>query len=134
MASQTLKFRKIWLIIGYLLILTIVFLTLTPKPPDLVSEINFGDKIGHFLAYSLLMFWFCLLYIKTFNRLIIACLFIIMGISLEILQDMGGIRMYEVADMFANTTGVLIGLTLAYLGMDTLLLKFENFIGVNKQG
>ena len=129
----SLQYRNIWLILGWVQILAVALLTLTPKLPDLVDEISFGDKIGHFAAYALIMFWFCQLYIKNFHRLLLAISFVIMGITLEYLQELGGVRMYEVADMFANATGVLIGTILAYLGMDTLLLKFEKLTGINKQ-
>lgn len=45
---------------GWLLAAAIVWLSLTPSPPD--PGIAYADKVGHFLAYGALMFWFALLY------------------------------------------------------------------------
>jgi len=126
-----LKYRKVWLMIGWGLILTVTYLTLIPKPPDLMDDIRFGDKIGHFLSYAILMFWFCQLYISARHRLFLAAGFVLMGITLEYLQGLGGVRMYEVADMFANSMGVLIGALMIIFGSDRFLFFIEKKIGVN---
>ena len=126
---QSLKYRKVWLIIGWILILAVIYLTLTPKPPHLMDEIRFGDKIGHFVSYALLMFWFCQLYISRRHRLFLAGAFVLMGITLEYLQGLGGVRMYEVADMFANSTGVLIGALMIIFGSDRFLYFLEKKMG-----
>ena len=85
----------------------IVWLSLTPSPPHL--DIEQGDKLGHFFAYGTLMYWFCLLYPGHTSRIAYALLWVAMGIVLEFAQGQLGYRTYEVADMFANTLGVLIG-------------------------
>ena len=82
----------------------IVWLSLTPAPPQ--SGVAFGDKLGHLAAYGLLMFWFARLY-RT--RLWYAVGLVAMGVALEGLQGALGYRSYEVADMAANTAGVLLG-------------------------
>ena len=117
--------------IGWILIIMVIFLTLTPKPPQLMDEIKFGDKIGHFVSYALLMFWFCQIYIVRRHRLFLAGTFVLMGITLEYLQGLGGVRMYEVADMFANSTGVLIGALMIVFGSDRFLFFLEKKMGVN---
>lgn len=130
--SQSLKYRGIWLIMGWIFIFSIIYLTLTPRPPQVIGEIKFGDKIGHLSAYFLLMFWFCQLYIEKYFRIKLACTFILMGILLELLQKLGGIRMYEVADMLANTAGVLIGFALAYFGLNDFLYRLEKIMESSK--
>ena len=82
----------------------IVWLSLTPSPPQL--DVSYGDKLGHFAAYGLLMFWFARLYR---NRIAYAAGFIAMGVGLEFAQGALGYRTYEVFDMYANTIGVLMG-------------------------
>ncbi len=96
-----------WLAIGWILAATIVWLSLTPAPPQI--DIEQGDKLGHFAGYGLLMFWFCLLYTRRTSRTAYALLWIAMGIGLEFVQSQLGYRTYEVYDMYANTLGVLIG-------------------------
>ncbi|HZM35842.1 MAG TPA: VanZ family protein [Burkholderiales bacterium] len=68
-----------------------------------------SDKVGHLLAYAALMFWFSQLYLSRSLRLIHAAIFLLMGIGLEVLQGISGLRTYEIMDMLANTAGVLLG-------------------------
>jgi len=84
------------------------------------------DKLSHLLGYSGLMLWFSQLYKTTKIRSLLAVLLACLGITLEYLQGIGGIRMFEVADMLANATGVALGWILAVAGMDRILGWFES--------
>jgi VanZ family protein len=99
--------RKAGLAAGWAWAAAIVWLSLTPAPPDL--DIEHGDKLGHFAAYGLLMFWFSQLYLQRKTRIAYAMGFVAMGIGLEFMQGQFGYRTYEVFDMCANTLGVLLG-------------------------
>jgi VanZ family protein len=59
------------------------------------------------------MFWFCVLYRPLRVRAFYAAGFIAMGIALEFVQGWLGYRSFEVADMVANTVGVILGWTVA---------------------
>jgi VanZ family protein len=102
-----MRFRKLWLTIGYALVAIIIFLSLTPSPPKL--DIEQGDKLGHFLAYGTLMFWFCQIYAARSSRIAHALAFAAMGVALEFAQGMTDYRTFEVLDMLANATGVALG-------------------------
>jgi glycopeptide antibiotics resistance protein len=78
-----------------------------PAPPTLDFEQS--DKLGHFLAYGGLMFWFCQLYPRIRTRAYYAAGFIALGIGMEFLQGMTDYRTFEVFDMVANTVGVSLG-------------------------
>jgi glycopeptide antibiotics resistance protein len=84
----------------------IVWLSLTPSPPKVDFEAS--DKVGHVLAYAVLMFWFCQIYLSG-ARLLHGVVFLLMGIGLEVLQGLSGLRSYEVLDMLANALGVASG-------------------------
>jgi len=99
--------RGLWLTGGWLMVAAIIWLSLTPLPPSV--EIEYGDKFGHLFAYGALMFWFCQLYAARGARLACAIGFAAMGVALEFIQGALGYRSFEVADMFANALGVLIG-------------------------
>jgi VanZ family protein len=99
--------RKACLAAGWAWAAAIVWLSLTPAMPDL--DIEHGDKLGHFAAYGLLMFWFSQLYLQRKARIAYAMGFVAMGIGLEFMQGQLGYRSYEVFDMYANTLGVLLG-------------------------
>ena len=92
---------------GWAYAAAIVFLSLTPKPPD--PGFEHGDKLGHLLAYGLLMFWFCYLYRYRYTQLAYGIGWIALGIALEFAQGATGTRSFEVADMAADSLGVLLG-------------------------
>ena len=104
--EQTLRLRRLWLFIGWMLVATVCYLSLTPKPPKI--DIEFSDKISHFIAYASMMGWFAQVYFKHQTRLFYALGFICMGVAIEFLQGLGPTRLFEYADMLANTAGVLV--------------------------
>jgi VanZ family protein len=98
--------RGLWLAVGWAMVATVAWLSLTPSPPGL--DFEQGDKLGHFLGYGVLMFWFSQLYRKS-ARVLYGLGFVAMGIGLEFVQGRLGYRNYEVFDMYANSLGVLLG-------------------------
>ena len=118
-----MRFRTLWLTIGYALVAIIIFLSLTPSPPKL--DFEQGDKLGHFLAYGTLMFWFCQLYATRSSRIAHALAFAAMGVALEFAQGMTDYRTFEVLDMVANATGVALGWAAAQALNMNLLGKIE---------
>ena len=92
----------------------IVWLSLTPTPPDIDFGVDDSDKLEHIFAYAPLMFWFCLLYARFGTRLAYAALWIAMGIALEYAQRATGYRNFDVFDMLANALGVSIGWAFAF--------------------
>ena len=92
---------------GWALVATIIWLSVTPAP--IPTGIDEGDKLQHIAAYGTLMFWFCVLYRPFRVRVLYAAGFIAMGIALEFVQRWLGYRSFEVADMVADTLGVLAG-------------------------
>lgn len=92
---------------GWLYAAAIAVVSLMPRPPQV--ELEHGDKLGHFAAYALLMFWFCWLYRASRARLAYGAGWIAMGVGLEFAQAATGYRSFELADMAANALGVLAG-------------------------
>ena len=99
--------RRLWLLLGWAMVGVIVWLSLTPSPPKVDFEES--DKLGHFLAYGTLMFWFSQLYVRRGTRSAYAAGFVLMGIALEFVQGALGYRSNDVYDMLADTAGVLLG-------------------------
>jgi VanZ family protein len=104
--------RRVGLALGWAWAAGIVFLSLTPSPPQ--SGLEGGDKLAHFLAYAVLTYWFSQFYFHS-TRLAYALGFAVMGIGLEFAQGGSGYRSFELADMAANALGVLAGLAAARL-------------------
>lgn len=116
--------RNIWLVLGWLCVAIVLYVSLMPNPPE---PIHFDgvDKLEHALTYTLLMLWFCQVVVQKNSRLHLMLAFVVMGVGIEILQGLSGYRYFEYADMLANTTGLLIGLGLAHTQMGCILMKLE---------
>lgn len=105
--TSRLRLYRLWQAIGLVLVAFVIDMSLTTDPITLPG--NQGDKFGHIIAYGTLMFWFAQLYARRATRAGWAVAFISMGIALEFVQGMTDYRTFEVADMVADATGVLIG-------------------------
>lgn len=110
MSEPVLSRPRLWRFLGWSLVLVVVYLSLTPRPPP--TNIELGDKIGHLAAYAGLMGWWLQIHRRP-ERL--ALLFVLMGLALEILQSLSGFRNGDVFDMAANTLGVGLGWLTALL-------------------
>ena len=102
-----MKLRALCVGVGWAMVAAVVWLSVTTAPPKI--DLQQGDKLGHFIAYGSLMFWFSKLYVEKSARLAYAAGFMAMGVALEFIQGWLGYRTYEVYDMYANTLGVLLG-------------------------
>ncbi|MDX2464735.1 MAG: VanZ family protein [Porticoccus sp.] len=113
-----------WLLIGWALIATVLFLSLTSSPPEILN-FAFSDQLEHLFAYSVLMGWLGQLYASTRRQFLWAVCFCVMGVGLEFVQGWSGHRFFDVADMAANTLGVLLGWWLTRTGFAGLLLRVD---------
>lgn len=120
-----LRYRKLWLSIGCLLIALVVYLSLTSAPLKLKLDLLYQDKFGHLLAYFAMMFWFAQIYHGHKQRLVLMLFFVLLGVSMECLQSFDTNRYAEIGDMVANILGVLIAVLLALTPLKYLLLRFE---------
>jgi VanZ family protein len=75
-------------------------------------EIDYSDKFYHFIAYGLLIFWFCQVFEKK-SYPFLTTIFILQGVVIEVLQNFTNYRTLELGDILANTSGVISLLLLA---------------------
>ena len=122
---KELRFIRLWLAIGFLLVGVVCFLTLTPSPPDM-GDFPESDKIGHFVAYSAIMLWFGFIYLRGKRYMRVGLAFISMGIALELIQGMLEYRSFSYLDMGANVCGVMIGWLLAKTRLAEVLVCVED--------
>lgn len=99
--------RSLWLALGWILVLLVIYLSLTPDPVTL--PVREGDKFSHAFAYFVLMSWFANLYRSLRLRAGFAAGFIALGVALEFVQLWTGYRSFEVSDMVAGALGVAAG-------------------------
>ena len=123
--APDLKFRLLWLTIGYALVAIVTYLSLTSDPIDTGLQFPYEDKVYHALAYFTLMAWFAQIYHGRIQRYLIAIIFIVMGCSFEFLQSLDANRYAEFADIVANTLGVVVGFSLTLTEVKNTLVKVE---------
>lgn len=119
---STHKLRKLWLSVGWLLIALVVYVSLIPAPPSI--DITAGDKVAHVFAYATLTLWFLQLY-PVNRQPILAIGFIMMGITLELLQELTASRSFEYLDIAANAGGVVLGWVLGKTRLSSTLRVIE---------
>jgi VanZ family protein len=122
---RSLKYIRLWLAIGWLLVLAVVWASLVPREPELAKHL--GDKLSHAIAYFILMGWFVQIYRPTRMLGLLAVGFVILGITLELLQGLLATRMADVGDVFADAVGVAIGAALAATPLAQLLVRLERW-------
>ena len=105
--TSRLRLFRLWQAIGFVLIAFVIDMSLTTDPITLPGKE--GDKFGHIIAYGTLMFWFAQLYARRVTRAWWGIAFVAMGVGLEFVQGLTDYRTFEVADMVADATGILIG-------------------------
>ena len=120
-----MRWRPLWVALGWALVGAIVWLSLTTAPVRI--DVAQGDKLGHFTGYGTLMFWFCQLYARRDVRAAYAGGFALMGVALEFAQGALGYRTFEGFDMIANALGVLLGWAVA-LGTGPRMFEFAEFM------
>lgn len=124
---EPLRFLIFWRLLGWLLVLGVVYLSLTPSPPDLGLEIPAQDKFGHLLGYLLLALWFSQTYPWRLQGFFVVFL-VSLGVILEIMQYFLGYRNFEYPDMLVNTLGVAGGYLLAlFTPAGAILQRLERF-------
>ena len=124
--TQMLRFQPFWLALGWVWVALVIYLSLTPHPPEL--SVMSGDKIGHTIAYLFLMLWFAQIYRSLSTRMRIAMGLVILGIAIEFAQEQTGYRRFEVADMGADAIGVAIGWLLSFTPLRETLRLAERIV------
>lgn len=128
MMNPELRYRKLWLIVGYLLIALVIFLTLTSSPVHIDTNLPYQDKLFHALAYFSLTFWFMQIYHVKHHVFRWVIFFLCLGLLLEYLQSFDSRRYSEVGDMAANALGVAVALVLSRTQLRFMLTRLERYI------
>ena len=119
MISNTLLYR-LWVGIGWFGVLLLIYLSLTPQPPEI--PIEQGDKFGHAFAYAMLTYWWAQVLPAAPQRLRLAGALLALGIAIEYVQGWTGWRTFDYYDMLADAVGIALGWLIASPRTPDLLL------------
>jgi VanZ family protein len=125
--NPKLRYRSLWLIIGYLLIFLIIYLSLTSSPVEIETDLPYQDKLLHAVAYFSITFWFMQIYHIRRHVVQWVIFFLCLGLLLEYLQRFDSSRYSEIGDMVANAFGVAVALVLSRTRLRFLLMGFERY-------
>lgn len=126
---QQLRLAPLWWAGGWLLASLVVVGSLLPS--ERLPSFGGMDKLHHFLAYWLMALWFSGMTERD-RYLLIALWLLILGACVELAQyAMGFGRSADWRDFVANGLGVAAGLSLAYAGLGSWMLRIERRLGIS---
>jgi len=102
---RDLRHRRIWVGIGVVSLVLLVFLSLA-MPPKGIRFVRSGS-LWHLPAYFAVTFWFGALFAGRTARYLVAVFLIGLAMGLECVQEATGMGGLEVKDMAAGVVGVL---------------------------
>lgn len=126
MSIRHLRFRRLWIGVGMLMVLGVVVSSMITLPIP-IRSIMLQDKLLHTIAYASLMGWFSQIYRHDLTRLLLVAGLIVMGIGVEFLQALTPTRQFDPMDMVANTSGIVLSWALAYTWVGNVLPNLEKF-------
>jgi VanZ family protein len=127
--NPDLRYRKLWLLIGYLMIAFVIYLSLTGSPIQIDADLPYQDKVFHALAYFVLTFWFMQIYHIRHHVVRWIVFFLSLGLVLEYLQGFDPRRYSEMGDMAANALGVMLAAGLSMTPLRHALIRLERHLG-----
>ena len=83
------------------------WISLTGSPPG-AALLQWSDKAMHALAYAVLTLWFLPLWPRSTPAWRLVVIFVAMGVVLEALQSLTGIRHPDPFDAIANACGAVV--------------------------
>ena len=123
-AFKPLRRPVLWGGLWIAAIAAVVVLSLAPSVP--MPEVPDGDKLGHVLAYFALAAAAVQLYARWPSLLGAGIGLVLLGIGLEYAQGaLTDTRMQDAADAFANTLGVIVGLSTRLTPFRDVLLQLD---------
>ncbi|RMF95145.1 MAG: VanZ family protein [Gammaproteobacteria bacterium] len=112
---QALRFARLWLLGGLLLMLLVLLLMLLPLGELPVDEL-LDDKDAHLLVFGLLMLWFGGVF-RPRTLPAVAAGLLAFGALIEVLQGLLPYRSAEFADLLFDAGGIVLGWALAVAGL-----------------
>lgn len=108
---------------AFVVLALVAIVSLLPVP-----DMGGSDKLLHFAAYAGLSAGFALL-VRNLSRLLwVVFGLVLYGVALEFLQGLTGYRLMDIADMLANTVGVVVGVAVWFTPLPIWFRKLEGRI------
>ena len=123
-SMRPLRWPRVWLGAWALMIVSVIVLSLMPKPP-IPPTLTIG-KLDHLIAYFALAAFAVQLYMRRRTQLSAAIALVLLGIALEFAQGyLTTYRHMAVYDALIDALGVALGTATAWTPLATILLRIE---------
>jgi VanZ family protein len=110
-----LRYPRLWLGLGWAAVVFAIVICLIPMSQ--LPQANVSDKTEHFVAYLLLSLWFAGIYPRA-RYWIIAIGLCVLGVLIEFAQGAMQLgRHADAMDVVANSSGIVAGLALCWIGL-----------------
>lgn len=107
--------------------MTLAVVALSLMPGQKLPVTGISDKIQHGTAYALLALWFAGIYPRSRYWLIAIALFLL-GVGIEFAQGAMSLgREADLRDVLANSSGIAVGLMLAWLWLGGWAQRVEGW-------
>jgi VanZ family protein len=123
---ETLRYKRLWLMLGIMLIMGMMISSLMPL--NLNSGIPHQDKLMHIVGYSVLTLWFLQIIRNQRAIVLIPLGMVLLGITVELMQGLTHYRYPDRMDAIANGIGCLVAALLALTPLRDTLLKLERYL------
>lgn len=126
MLLRPLRYRRLWLALGVLMLVGMLVVCL--MPPLSGPTVRGVDKLEHMLAWLIMSSWFAAL-LERRALPVLAGGLIVLGIGIEFAQEFMALgRQGDWRDVVANIIGVSSGITLAAWSRESWLARLEKWL------
>ena len=123
---RPLRYLPLWGLLGAALLALLLYFCLEPAGQGGVFLLP--DKLSHLLGFFALTVWFAALVERRFF-LVVGLVMLAVGIGIEIAQDLMALgRAAELADVYADLAGILLGLAVSLPIRDSWLERIERWL------
>jgi VanZ family protein len=126
--TREFRYGKLWWSIAALMISAVFVLSLIRLPPLPIDAPKNFDKWEHLSAYTLLSSYLGQLLPRFRTHCWAALGLAVMGGLLEYLQSLTSYRSLDMADFFANTLGVMIGLLICRSWLGGVIQRLDQWL------
>lgn len=124
-ASQAYHYARLWLTLGLFMLLVIIVLSLIAIDQSMIS-FSYLDKVEHFIAWGMMMFWFVSLYPR--RGLVLLAILLTLSLGVELAQALTTWRQGSAGDLIANFLGLLAGWAIARATGGRLLRYLDKWL------
>jgi VanZ family protein len=110
-----LRYPRLWLVGGWMLIGLALLASLSPVQD--LPHVSGSDKMHHLIAYFSMTLWFAGIYPRSRYAWIGIAMFALGGVIEAAQSAMGLGRQADLYDLIANTSGIVVALILAHMGL-----------------